>query len=88
MDMDFFYPFLESCSHGRSHEFFAESINGCKSFFGVACDSWSDFKGDCAGKPTIMGDHISLTTRGVFYARTNSQSPYALGLKGVNKPQT
>ncbi|KAE8751910.1 hypothetical protein FOCC_FOCC001387 [Frankliniella occidentalis] len=74
----------EACSHGRSYQFFAESIRS-KDFVGLACDSWEGFQnGSCAGGPTaVMGEHTSPGTRGVFYLNTMRSAPFALGERGA-----
>lgn len=48
----------EACSHGRSYQFFAESIQS-KDFVGLACESWEGFyNGSCAdGATAVMGEH-------------------------------
>ncbi|XP_026280769.2 pancreatic lipase-related protein 2-like [Frankliniella occidentalis] len=76
--------FAEACSHGRSYQFFAESIRS-KDFVGLACDSWEGFQnGSCAGGPTaVMGEHTSPGTRGVFYLNTMRSAPFALGERGA-----
>ncbi|XP_059473841.1 pancreatic triacylglycerol lipase-like [Neocloeon triangulifer] len=69
-----------ACSHGRSHEFFVESIKS-NGFVGRACDTWDNFvAGNCAGGATaVMGNPSSTSTRGVFYLATADASPFALG---------
>ncbi|KAG4068150.1 hypothetical protein HA402_001575 [Bradysia odoriphaga] len=70
----------EACSHGRSHKFYAESINSSKGFYGYACDSFVLFlQGKCPSKKMIMGDQTPSTARGVYYLKTSSESPFALG---------
>ncbi|KAK3909135.1 Pancreatic triacylglycerol lipase [Frankliniella fusca] len=74
----------EACSHGRSYQFYAESIRS-KDFVGLACDNWEAFQnGSCAGGTTaVMGEHTPPKTRGVFYLNTMRSAPFALGERGV-----
>lgn len=53
------YMFLVICSHGRSHEYFNESISS-EGFVSKACDSWSHFtKGNCDDNiTTVMGEYV------------------------------
>nr|XP_003700218.1 PREDICTED: pancreatic triacylglycerol lipase-like [Megachile rotundata] len=71
----------ESCSHSRSHEFYAESINSNR-FVGRACNSYDNFKsGRCnSNAAAIMGGATpNSRIRGTYYLSTNSKSPYARG---------
>ncbi|XP_034257115.1 pancreatic triacylglycerol lipase-like [Thrips palmi] len=76
----------EACSHGRSYQFFAESIRS-KDFVGLACESWEGFyNGSCAdGATAVMGEHTPHTTRGVYYLTTNDEAPFAKGMWGAQK---
>ena len=51
------------CSHGRSHEYFVESINGAVRFAARRCPSYDEFlAGRCEGEPEAeMG--LDLDTR-------------------------
>ncbi|XP_073989015.1 pancreatic lipase-related protein 3-like isoform X2 [Rhodnius prolixus] len=69
------------CSHGRSYEYYAESVINPKGFRSVKCDSWSAFSnGSCANHTVAyMGANVSTDTRGTFYLETNAESPFAKG---------
>lgn len=78
---------FEGCSHGRSHEYWSESITATgfrKTFVSWPCSSYEDFENglctDCGirGCPE-MGFNVDRNLNGVFYLKTNSESPYALG---------
>ncbi|XP_046993990.1 lipase member H-like [Schistocerca americana] len=70
-----------ACSHGRSTEFFAESITTGTGFKAYQCGSWDDFNaGNCASNPTaLMGEKLSSSASGTYFLATASSSPYALG---------
>lgn len=71
---------IEACSHGRSHQFFAESVlsNGFTSY---KCRSYEEYDaGRCEEKDGIpMGDSAPNTARGVYYLKTSDKSPYSKG---------
>lgn len=77
----FFITFYsEACSHGRSHQFFAESITTKKGFIGYPCESWEAYnQGKCKENPTPMGEPTPMSTTGIYYLRTSDKKPYALG---------
>lgn len=70
----------EACSHGRSHQFFAESITNKQAFQAVPCDSWDNYKnGKCSdGQPISMGMHAPNTARGVYYLNTKDSAPFTM----------
>lgn len=68
-----------SCSHSRSYEYYAESINN-NGFLARKCGSSKDFeKGKCNSNPIgHMGGLLpDFNVKGSYYLNTNSQSPYA-----------
>ncbi|CAO1426220.1 unnamed protein product [Diamesa serratosioi] len=70
-----------ACAHGRSSEFFAESINSNR-FVGQRCSNWDEMNRNriCTGTGTaIMGGDSLLPTVGVFFLATSDRSPFALG---------
>ena len=78
-------PFDNLCSHIRAIDYYAESLNSKVGFIGRKCDNYNDFtRGGCANNPTaVMGGVIPRTNlTGNFYFTTNSNSPYARGVKG------
>ncbi|XP_039305331.1 pancreatic lipase-related protein 2-like [Solenopsis invicta] len=73
----------QTCSHGRSYQFFAESIVHPDGFISVQCSSWLDFQlgkcGDNNSSIAVMGEFINTDVRGIFYLQTNAQSPFGKG---------
>jgi hypothetical protein len=72
---------LGVCSHLRAYKLFAESIISSR-FRAKHCHFLTTaLQGLCAGKKyAIMeGEPKNLNLRGIFYLKTNSKSPYALG---------
>ena len=69
------------CSHGRSYEYFTESILSRDKFqASSACNSpllWKTGLCKCTSNCNHMGFYTDLTP-GSFYLKTNSQSPYSL----------
>ncbi|XP_014247560.1 pancreatic triacylglycerol lipase-like [Cimex lectularius] len=73
-----------SCSHHRSVEYFAESINTEVGFWGWRCIGFYYYITDrCHAVPpfVLMGEHVNKTLRGTYSVDTNSQSPFAIGKK-------
>ncbi|CAG9785511.1 unnamed protein product [Diatraea saccharalis] len=71
---------IEGCSHGRSHQFFLESINSDIPFLAYPCESWDDFaQGKCKSNATPMGYLASPTNWGEFYLHTKNESTFATG---------
>ena len=69
------------CSHSRSWQIFAESINSEKGFYGNKCKNHvATILGNCRGDLAQMGgikDEIEKS--GAYYFKTNEFPPYALG---------
>lgn len=74
-----------SCAHGRSHEYYAESISKDASFWAVHCTSFGSVgSSGCnlsGGESHRLGgeDAISKNSRGIYYLSTGSSYPYAQG---------
>ncbi|XP_063697711.1 uncharacterized protein LOC134828659 [Culicoides brevitarsis] len=70
--------FSGACSHGRSYEFFAESINPKKApFQAYPCSDFTEFrKGRCLSNPVTMGDNVPKTAKGNYYLMTRDQKNY------------
>ncbi|CAH2244753.1 jg5590 [Pararge aegeria aegeria] len=72
---------LHACSHGRSHDYFEESIGYTSEggFIAYACESWENFeKGECENNQTTsMGYPADPKNTGNFYLRTRNESKYA-----------
>ncbi|XP_017479789.1 PREDICTED: pancreatic triacylglycerol lipase-like [Rhagoletis zephyria] len=68
------------CSHGRSYEYFAESIHSEKGFYATPCSSLEQLIGrNCTGAKILMGDPVPMDARGIYYLKTGSRPAYALG---------
>ncbi|XP_032584601.1 pancreatic lipase-related protein 2 isoform X1 [Drosophila mojavensis] len=69
------------CSHGRSYEYFAESINSDKGFYGVPCGTLAEVKGrNCTGSKILMGDPVPKDARGIYLVKTAKKPAFALGI--------
>lgn len=69
------------CAHGRSIEYYAETVypgneNG---FMAVKCTSMRALNaGHCRGRPQPMGYATPSTVKGSYFLKTNAESPYGL----------
>lgn len=73
---------LAGCSHGRSYEYYAESINSNKGFYALPCTSLFDIKGNnCTGDKILMGDPTPHTAQGIYYLKTSNKPTFALGME-------
>nr|CAD7617081.1 unnamed protein product [Timema genevievae] len=72
---------MYKCSHVRALYYFEESITSSVGFKSVQCDSWASYiAGSCNSNAAVfMGEPTPTSTLGVYYLRTASSSPYALG---------
>lgn len=71
------------CNHHRSAEYFAESINSDKGFWGWPCPGFLPYLlGLCPPRyPAVLaGDKVDQRYKGFHLVRTKSQSPYAEGM--------
>ncbi|KAJ2948160.1 hypothetical protein O0L34_g9968 [Tuta absoluta] len=78
------YDIRGLCAHNRAHMFFSESIVSVVPFTAVRCESYDElyYTGTCkgTGETLLMGGFdIHYGKDGVYYLKTNAQSPYALG---------
>lgn len=77
---EMYFILFQGCSHGRSIEFFYESILSDKGFWGEECATWDDYKKrECKPGYVQMGDPASNTSRGSYYLGTRDSSPFAAG---------
>ncbi|CAH1407427.1 unnamed protein product [Nezara viridula] len=77
-------PFFDfgRCSHIRSYEYFAESINPEHKFMAERCPSLPVHShSGCTSSPIEMGYYISPSVNGIFYGKTNNRSPFATIIK-------
>ncbi|KAK8405535.1 hypothetical protein O3P69_001831 [Scylla paramamosain] len=72
------------CSHGRSHQYWTESINGQPTFLSRPCSDWGTYTvGGCngCGQGCLeMGFHVDRRLSGTYYLATNRNKPFAQGL--------
>ncbi|XP_059082427.1 pancreatic lipase-related protein 2-like isoform X2 [Tigriopus californicus] len=68
------------CSHQRGPDLFAESITSNFSFRAVRCTSWENFQsGLCDGEQdNFLGNSANPQYPGMFFLKTNGQSPFAI----------
>lgn len=73
-----------SCAHSRAVEYYAESINSPRGFWGRQCRGYDDILLEncvATGIDRKMGGVPADTgARGVFWLRTNNRSPFAMGV--------
>lgn len=81
---------MPSCSHLRAAQVYTESIRTPKLFVGIRCKSWKHFETNACEKDdfAVMGYGSSVGTRGLYYLRTSSNTPYGLGMAGTKYVQT
>lgn len=66
------------CSHGRSYQFYAESIETKNGFMAMECDSWESYIAkDCVSDLIPMGFLTPNTTKGNFFLRTTGGPKFA-----------
>jgi len=66
------------CAHGRSYEYFTESITEGKGYQADFCDNSSDARhGKCTGGEDegCMGDEIQFKKKGSYYLKTDDLAP-------------
>ncbi|XP_016838416.1 pancreatic lipase-related protein 2-like [Nasonia vitripennis] len=70
---------IEACSHGRSYQYFTESINSNVGLRAKQCETWDKYlQGDCDNSESaLLGEHVDKSSRGSFFLRTRSEPPYA-----------
>ncbi|KAK8405534.1 hypothetical protein O3P69_001830 [Scylla paramamosain] len=71
------------CSHGKSHMYWIESINGTPAFVSRPCNDWATYtKGVCnsCGQGCLnMGFHVDRSLEGTYFLNTNRHQPFAIG---------
>ncbi|KAH0547393.1 hypothetical protein KQX54_019099 [Cotesia glomerata] len=66
------------CSHNRAWRYYVESINNPWGFPATRCLRWRPNLRSCTWKKdAVMGFATDPRTRGIFYLRTNSRTPFA-----------
>lgn len=69
------------CSHNRAWRYYVESINNPWGFPATRCLRWRPNLRSCTWKKdAVMGFATDPRTRGIFYLRTNSRTPFARNL--------
>ncbi|KAJ8710421.1 hypothetical protein PYW07_009787 [Mythimna separata] len=76
---------FQTCSHGRSLEYFAESMVAPAGFIGVRCNSYFDFRqGKCdLSDMSVMGYYTLANITGDYYLISAGQSPFGTGALGT-----
>nr|BAN20994.1 lipase [Riptortus pedestris] len=74
-----------SCSHGRSHELFAESILNEHLFPSFLCDDVEFTPEKCMFTGALMGYPANNETTGIFYTKTNDGFPFAPNLTNIEQ---
>lgn len=77
-----FFFFLESCSHSKSQDYYAESLSN-NDFYAYKCRSFRSLKkGDCEmDEYEMMGYYVSMEASGKYYLEVDKEPPYATGPK-------
>ncbi|XP_046424456.1 phospholipase A1 member A-like isoform X1 [Neodiprion fabricii] len=73
------------CSHQRSWQYYAESVENPKAFMAAKSVTWTKFLGSAHKKQDLvpMGLATPSGTTGLFYLKTNQQSPFGMEENGV-----
>ncbi|KAJ8710492.1 hypothetical protein PYW08_009007 [Mythimna loreyi] len=76
---------LQTCSHSRAWEYFAESALFPGAFIGIKCDDYYEFRHSrCNTTDTsIMGYFTPTNTTGKYYLQTAGESPFGAGVEGI-----
>ncbi|KAJ8710418.1 hypothetical protein PYW07_009784 [Mythimna separata] len=76
---------LQTCSHSRAWEYFAESMSTRHAFLSIQCPSYYTFRqSNCTTSDIIvMGYDTPANASGDYYLITAGQSPYGLGPLGT-----
>lgn len=73
-----------NCAHSRAVEFFAESINSERNFWSRQCASYEEILQEvctASGVDRKMGgEPVDTLARGIYWTRTNNNSPFATGI--------
>ncbi|XP_015591504.2 inactive pancreatic lipase-related protein 1-like [Cephus cinctus] len=75
-----------TCGHNRAWRLYAESVTNPTGFPASRCQRWRpEIPANCTWTPdALMGFAVDSRTRGIYYLRTNSQSPFARNTTGYN----
>ncbi|XP_046743816.1 pancreatic triacylglycerol lipase-like [Diprion similis] len=73
------------CNHRRSWQYFAESVKNPRAFMAGKASSWGSFVTLTYRKQNLvpMGFDTPYGTTGLFYLKTNEQSPFGMEENGV-----
>ncbi|XP_038107065.1 pancreatic lipase-related protein 2 isoform X1 [Culex quinquefasciatus] len=74
--------FTGACSHGRSYEYYSESVNAPENFMAYPCGNENTYKNKkCRTAPVPMGDGTPVESRGNHYLETNPEPRFGRGLE-------
>lgn len=76
---------LESCSHSKSQDYYAESVIE-NNFFGYKCRSFQALQGGTCDleDSVMMGEFLNTDAEGKYYVEVNKAAPFATGPKHSN----
>lgn len=78
---------LDLCSHRRSVQFYAESVNSTDptTFLATTARSWSRFQAGATNRiqTANMGLNCPTNVHGDYYLQTNSIGPFSRGANGM-----
>ncbi|CAG9817248.1 unnamed protein product [Phaedon cochleariae] len=72
---------IGACDHGRAFLYYAESLT-TGDFTAVKCGNYTDYEnGKCAGQSkSFLGQYqVDKSARGIYFLKTHSSAPYAMG---------
>ncbi|XP_055541431.1 lipase member H-like isoform X2 [Wyeomyia smithii] len=73
--------FTGACSHGRSYEYYVESVYTRNAFLAYPCRDMNDFnRNNCRTEAVPMGDGVPIEARGTHFLETNAPPRFARGL--------
>ncbi|XP_055632870.1 uncharacterized protein LOC129773297 [Toxorhynchites rutilus septentrionalis] len=74
---------IGACSHGRSYEYYVESINHRDAFMAYPCGDLNEYKKQQCQRsvPIPMGDSTPIDARGIHFVDTNGEPKFGRGLR-------
>ncbi|XP_058819416.1 lipase member H-like isoform X2 [Topomyia yanbarensis] len=76
--------FTGACSHGRSYEYFTESILNRNAFMAFSCGDMNDYKNkNCRAGAIPMGDGVPIEARGTHFLVTNPPPKFGRGMNSL-----
>lgn len=73
--------FTGACSHGRSYEYYTESIHTRNAYLAYPCKDMKEYnRNNCRAEAIPMGDGVPIDARGTHFLETNAQPKSGGGL--------